>query len=161
MASTKSCHGSGTSPVDEPTYVVDTGVFLRWFVKQVGWEHARDVRSGFLAGDVVLETVDSVRVELGHVLRTKGFLPGLLTRDQVLASVRSVDDLDVTVHRIDVDTLERATALAIDRNLRLFDALLANCALERDSTLLTTDAKLCRAVEGLVSTELLRGVTGA
>lgn len=145
----------------DPAYVVDTGVFLRWFVRQVGWEHARDLRSGFLAGDVVLETVDSVRVELAHVLRTKGFLPGLLSRDQVLASVRSVDDLGITVHRIDADTLERATALAIDRNLRLFDALVANCALERGLPLLTSDAKLCRAVEGLVSTDLLRGVTGA
>jgi predicted nucleic acid-binding protein len=137
--------------------MVDTSVFLRWFVPQAGWEHAREVRGSFVAGTVALETIDSVRVELGHVLRTKGVVAGRLTRDQYLAAVRTVDDLGLVVHATDVDALDRAAALAADRNLRLFDALIVDRALERDLPLLTSDAKLCRGVEGLLSTELLRG----
>lgn len=149
---------SGTTRVADAAYVVDTGVFLRWFVKQVGWEHAREVRSDFVAGAVHLEAPDSVRVELAHALRTQGLLRGRLDRDQFLAAVRSLDDLGVTVHATDVDALELSAALAADRQLRVFDALVAHRAIHRGLTLLTSDARLCRAVDGLLSTELLRGV---
>lgn len=57
-----------------------------------------------------------------------------------------------------LDTLLRAAALSADRSLRLFDALFVVLALSTGATLLTSDAKLTRAVTGLVSTELLRGV---
>jgi predicted nucleic acid-binding protein len=143
------------------TYLVDTSVFLRWFIPQVGWEHAREVRAAFLAGSVALETADSARIELGHVLRTKGLQTGRLTRDQYLAAVRAVDDLGVLVHSTDVDALERSAALAADRHLRLIDAIIVDRALERDLPLLTSDARLCRVVDGLLSTELLRGVGGS
>lgn len=138
-------------------YVVDTGVFVRWFLRQVGSEHAREVRAAFLSGEVGLETVDSVRVELAHVLRTQGLLTGQLDRTTYLIDVRALDDLGVVMHGIDVDALEAAAALAADRNLRLFDALVVRQALAADLPLLTSDAKLVRAVGGLLSTELLRG----
>ncbi len=139
-------------------YLTDAGVFLRWFLKQVGWEHAREVRKAFLDGAVRLETPDSVRIDVAHALRTKGLLPGHLTRDQYLTAIRAIDDLGVLVHGSDADTVERAGALAGDRNLRFFDALVVDRALQRGLVVLTSDAKLVRAVEGLVSTELLRGV---
>ncbi len=142
------------------TYVVDTGVFLRWFVKQPGWEHARRVRADFLAGALSLETADSVRTELAHVLRTKGLIQGRLDRAQFLVAVRAVDDLGVAIHATDVDGLEQAAALAADHNLRVFDALMVHRSLQRGLPLLTTDAKLCRAIDGLISTELLSGVDG-
>lgn len=138
---------------------MDTSVVVRWFVRQIGWEHARQIRDAFLLGDVRLETTESLRIELAHVLRTKGLLPGLLDRERYLKAVRSVDDLDVVVHWTDVDRLERSAALAADRNLRIFDALIVDRAIERGLPLLTADAKLCRAVDGLLSTALLKGVT--
>lgn len=145
----------------ESRYVVDTGVFLRWFVKQAGWEHAREVRAAFLAGSVALETADSVRAELANVLRTKGLLRGRIDRAQFLGAVRAVDDLGVAIHPTDADNLEQAAALAADHGIRVFDAMMVHRSLARGLPLLTTDAKLCRDVEGLVSTELLRGVDGA
>lgn len=51
-----------------PAYVVDTGVVLRWFVPQVGYEHAREVRDAFRAGPVELAPPDFARVELAEVL---------------------------------------------------------------------------------------------
>ncbi|MGV9379105.1 hypothetical protein ACWDRB_25030 [Nonomuraea sp. NPDC003707] len=39
-------------------YLVDTGVFLRWFVDQPGYEHAREIQDAFLRGQVALETAD-------------------------------------------------------------------------------------------------------
>lgn len=139
-------------------YLVDTGVFLRWFVPQVGFEHARRLRRAFVAGDVALETVDCVRFELANVLRTKGLLPARLTRVEYLAAVRTVDDFGVVVHATDVEALERAAAYAADWNLRFFDAVVVDAAVRRELTLLTTDVKLSNAVGDRLSTELLRGL---
>ncbi|MEU4831963.1 hypothetical protein [Streptosporangium sp. NPDC023615] len=57
-------------------YIVDTGVFLRWFVDQPGFEHAREVQEAFLDDLVMLETADFARIEVAGVLRKKGLLVG-------------------------------------------------------------------------------------
>jgi hypothetical protein len=50
-------------------YVVDTGVFLRWFVDQEGFEHARELQRRLVAGSAAMETADFARVEVAGVLR--------------------------------------------------------------------------------------------
>ncbi|MGH8575048.1 MAG: type II toxin-antitoxin system VapC family toxin, partial [Gammaproteobacteria bacterium] len=117
-------------------FVVDTSVFLRWYVPQIGFEHAREVRRDFLTGAVALETVDSTRFELGHVLGTKGLLKGHLSAAQYRAAVRSIDDLGITIHGTDADALERAGVLTTQCNLRFFDALLVDRTLQRGMPLL-------------------------
>lgn len=144
----------------EERYLVDTGVFLRWFVPQVGWEHAREFRADYLAGTIALETVDSVRIELAHVLRAKGLLLSRLSRDQYVDAVRVVDDLHIAIHTTDADALARAAALAADRSLRFFDAVLVDRAVVEGLPLLTSDKRLVHAARGLLPTELLRGVDG-
>lgn len=139
------------------SYLVDSGVFIRWYVDQVGHEHARDVQADYLAGAVSLETVDLVRFEVADVLRRKGLLPGRLVESDYIAAVRAIDDLGIGVHVTDVDALERSATLAARRMLAFNDAVLVDRALETGRTLLTSDAGLCRAVDGLLSTELLRG----
>ncbi|MBG0814488.1 type II toxin-antitoxin system VapC family toxin [Planomonospora sp. ID82291] len=139
-------------------YVVDTGVFLRWFVDQPGFEHAREVQGAFLNGLVKLETADFARIEVAGVLRKKGLLTGRLTAEEFAAAVRVIDDLGVAVHQIGADHLERAAGLAVRLTLRMYDAVFAQLAFDRGVPLLTTDAKLCHAVEGVVKTEILRGV---
>jgi predicted nucleic acid-binding protein len=141
-------------------YVTDTSVFVRWYVPQVGYEHAIEVQTAFLAGTLALETVDFARIELANVLRKTGLRPGRLTELQYLAAVREIDDLGVVVHPTDVAALVRAATLAAERSLSVYDALLADRALMSGLPLLTADARLCRGVEGLLSTELLRGVGG-
>lgn len=140
-------------------YIVDTSVFLRWFVPQVGFEHAREVRRDFLAGTVELETVDSTRFELGHVLRKKGLLGGHINADEYLAAVRSIDDLGIAIHETDADSLERAGVLAVQYTLSFFDAVLVDRALQRGTSLLTSDRKLANAVGHTAPVEILRGVT--
>lgn len=144
----------------DQAYVVDTGVFVRWYVDQDGFEHAREVRDGFLEGAVQLSTTDLARVELAEVLRKKGLLLGRLDPGEYLSAVRDIDDLGVTVRPTEADVLVRAAALAARLRLRVFDALFVDLALSSGTTLLTTDLRLMRAVSGVVSTELLRGVAG-
>lgn len=139
-------------------FVVDTSVFLRWHIPQIGYEHAREVRQDFLAGAVELETVDSMRFELGHVLRTKGLLSGRLSAVQYRATVRSVDDLGVTIHTTDADALERAGVLTTQYTLRFFDAVFVDCALQHGMSLLSSDRKLANAVGNLAPVEILRGI---
>lgn len=145
----------------EGAYVVDTGVFVRWYVDQDGYQHARDVRDAFVDGAVRLSTTDLARIEVADVLRRKGLLPGRLDVDQYLGAVRTIDDLGVAVRDTDPGVLASAAALAAHRQLRVFDALFVDLALRTGHTLLTADARLARAVGGLVSTEVLRGVRSA
>ena len=77
---------------------------------------------------------------------------------EYVAATRAIDDLGVTVQITDVDALNSAAELAWRRNLRFFDAVLVNRAMERGIPLLTSDRKLATAVGTLAPIELLRGV---
>lgn len=138
-------------------YVVDTGVFVRWYVPQVGYEHAREAQAAFFAGDLELTTTDAARYELPHVLRKVGLLHGHLTAEECVIAARALDDLELLV-RPDADALQRAAALARDRTLRFFDALFVDLALVRSLPLLTSDAGLARATAGLLPVVVLRGI---
>lgn len=140
------------------SYVVDTSVFLRWWVEQVGWQHAQRVRDQFLAGEIVLITPEFTRIELAEVLRKKALLDGILNEAEYLDAVASLDVLGVDLVQLDLDGLLRAAALGARRNLRLFDALGASLALDRGLPLLTGDARCARALAGVVEVEVLEGI---
>ncbi|MGI8536931.1 MAG: type II toxin-antitoxin system VapC family toxin [Mycobacteriales bacterium] len=140
-------------------YVVDTGVLLRWYVPQPGFEHARQVRADLLAGDLALLAPQLALVEFADVLRRKALLPGAMDRADYLAAVRDVPSFGVEVRTPDLDALGRACALAVDRRIRLYDAVFVELALSTGVPLLTADARLARGVSGQVSTEVLRGVS--
>ena len=57
-------------------YVVDTGVFIRWFIDQQGYEHAREFQRQLVDASATATTVDFARVEVAGVLRSKGLLAG-------------------------------------------------------------------------------------
>lgn len=109
-------------------YVVDTGVFLRWFVDQDGFEHARELQRSLVNGVTAAETVDFARVEVAGVLRKKAFLTGCLTLDEFTAAVRVIDDMGVTVHATTADRLERAAGLSARKTLGIYDALFVQLA---------------------------------
>ncbi len=140
------------------TYVVDTSVFVRWWVDQVGWQHAQRVRDEFLAGDLELITPDFTRIELAEVLRKKGLVDAVLSEDEYLAAVGSLDVLRVELVPLGEDDLTRAAALAARQSLRMFDAVGASLALDRGLTLLTGDARCARALVGVVDVEVLEGI---
>lgn len=138
-------------------YLVDSGVPVRWYVEQPGYEECLRYQAAFLAGSIVLETVDIVRVELGNVLRKKGLLPKLITPEEFVAASRSLDDLGMTVHRTGVDELGAAADLSSRRMIGFFDAVLVVRAVDLGVPLLTTDARLCTAAAGLIRTQLIAG----
>lgn len=139
-------------------YVVDTGVFLRWFVDQDGFEHARELQQELVSGSMTVATVDFARVEVAGVLRKKGLLAGRLTAEEFAASVRVIDDIGVTVHETTADRLERAASLAARKMLGMYDALFVRLAQELELPLLTSDAKLGRAAGDTIRVEVLRRI---
>lgn len=139
-------------------YVVDTGVFVRWFVDQDGFQHARNLQDDLVDEKTTVATVDFARVEVAGVLRKKGLLTKLLTTEEFAAAVRVIDDIGVTVHETTSDRLEQAARLAATKMLRMYDALFIALASELDLPLLTSDAKLKRAADDIVEIEVLRGV---
>jgi predicted nucleic acid-binding protein len=140
------------------TYVVDTSVFVRWWVRQVGWEHAQQIRESFLAGEVELVTPEFTRIEHAEVLRKKGFLGNVLDFDEYLAAVQALDVMGVEMVTLTQEDLARAAALGANHSLRMFDAIGASLALDRGLTLLTADAKCALAVANVVDVEVLKGV---
>jgi predicted nucleic acid-binding protein len=147
-------------PVAE-SFLVDTGVFIRWFVDQPGFEHAREIQQSYMEGSVDLETVDFARVEVAGVLRKKALLTGLYTREEFVTAVRVVDDLGLLIHETTGERLAKAADLAARHMLRMYDAVFVQMASELQLPLLTSDVKLCSAAKELVETELLRGVVNA
>lgn len=137
-------------------YVVDTGVFLRWFVDQDGFEHARELQAELVNGSTTVATVDFARVEVAGVLRKKGLLAGRLTPEEFASAVRVIDDIGVTVHETTADRLESAASLAARRMLGMYDALFVNLAQELGLPILTSDKRLARAADGTVRVEVLR-----
>lgn len=142
----------------DDAYVVDSSVYVRWFVDQVGFEHAREVRDAFLAGEVVLASPDLARVEVANVLRKKGLLTGHLTRDELLAAVRTLDDIGVELVAQDADGIERTAHVSADHMLTVYDATFVDLALQRGVTLLTADARSSRAAANVVEVQVLRDV---
>lgn len=136
-------------------YVVDTGVFLRWFIDQDGFERARDLQQMLIAGAAAASTVDFARVEVAGVLRKKGLLTGRLAPEEFIAAVRVIDDAGVAVYPTTADRLERAAELAARKTLGMYDALFVQLAQELGLPLLTCDAKLSRAIGGAVRVEVL------
>ena len=133
-------------------------MFLRWFIDQDGFEHARDLQQKLVDGSVAVETVDFARVEVAGVLRKKGLLAGRLTTEEFTAAVRVIDDIGVSVHETTAGRLEYAAAMAARKNLGMYDALFVQLAGELDLPLLTTDIRLRRAAGGLVRIEVLQGI---
>lgn len=143
------------------TCVLDTGVFVRWFLEQDGFEHAREVQGQLAADEITVATIDFARVEVAGVLRKKALLPKLLTPAEFAAAVRVIDDVGgITIHNTTADLLEQSAVLAANHMLRMYDALFVQLALTRDLPLLTSDAKLARAAGSLIDIEVLRGVSG-
>ncbi|MEV4574988.1 type II toxin-antitoxin system VapC family toxin [Nonomuraea jabiensis] len=97
-------------------------------------------------------------MEVAGVLRKKGLLSGRLTPEEFVAAVRLIDEFGVKIHAVNADVLERAADLAVRLTLRMYDAVFAQLAVDRGIPLLTTDVKLCHAVEGVAETVVLRGV---
>lgn len=128
-------------------YLTDTGVFVRWFLKQPGWQEAQRLRDRYLAGDVALEKTECARLELPHVLRKKGLLTAKLTEDDYRAAVRIIDDFEIPVEPLTADMIEASAVLAVKHNLRFFDAVFLQRAASASLTLLTTDQPLGRVAE--------------
>jgi predicted nucleic acid-binding protein len=141
-------------------FVVDAGVFIRWFIDQDGYKHAREFQRQLVGGSVMATTVDFARVEVAGVLRSKGLLAGRLTAEEFIAAVRVIDDMGVAVETITADRLEQAAELAARNQLRMYDPLFVHLAREMDLPVLTSDLKLQHAAAGMVRIEVLRGIGG-
>lgn len=145
-----------TSPI--PGYVLDSSVAVRWYVDQVGYEHAREIQAQAVHGQMTLLAPDVLRWELGDVLRKKGVRPGLLDVQDVVDALDGLAAAGVVVHPTAPDDVSGLTRLAVRLGTSLFDAAFVSLSLSTGLTLITADVPLFRAGSGVVSTELLRGV---
>jgi predicted nucleic acid-binding protein len=132
------------------SYIVDTGVLARWFLKQDGWQQARKYRDGFVAEAISLETTWCARFELPHVLRLRGLVPGHLSEELYRAGSRIIDDLGIHVETMSADEVEQCAILSARNNITFFDAVFVFRSLVTGLPLLTTDVRLAHAAQHLV-----------
>jgi predicted nucleic acid-binding protein len=137
-------------------YVVDTGVFIRWFIDQQGYEHAREFQRQLVDASATATTVDFAQVEVAGVLRSKGLLAGSRQRSSSQPSGWSTTWGDCRGDHC--WRLEQAAELAARNQLRMYDALFVQLATEMDLPVLTSDLKLQHAAARLVRIEVLRGI---
>ncbi len=109
-------------------------------------------------GELLLATPDLARVEVANVLRRKGLVAGLLSREDYLAAAGDIDALGVQVQPTDEEVLSRAVVLSADYMISVLDALFLDLAVVTGGTPVTADKGLASTAAQLVSTILLRGI---
>lgn len=117
--------------------VVDTSVAFKWFAPdEPGAAKAAALLDAHLAGEVELIAPASLPLELANALRWSGTLA-----ESVLELVAGFGLAHIELAEMTPARLARATALAYEHRLAVYDAVFLALAEERECPLATADRK--------------------
>ncbi len=122
--------------------VVDANLVVRWFVREDGWEVARQVLGSgdrLAAPDLVLTELASVMCRYAR----RGTVPRSLLAETLQQAADSIDVLIPTP-----ELFGRATEIALELGHALHDCVYLATAEIMRGTLVTSDAKLVREFGG-------------
>ena len=129
-------------------FVLDASVTATWLLPDEHTDASRRLFAGVRSGDVELHAPDLWLVECGNIIvnavrRKRTTAANALALWQVLDSVRTRCEL----YRPEPPQVRAALALALERNLSLYDATYLWLAQSLSLPLLTEDALLARAAK--------------
>ena len=132
--------------------VVDTSVVFKWFGAhdEAGTDEALGLLDAHAAGTRVLIAPASMPLELANSLRYSG-----MAVDAVLEIVGGVGLTHIESFELSSERLERATDLALEHDISVYDAVFLALAHERGCPLVTADRKAFAGIETTVAVELL------
>ena len=117
--------------------VLDTSAIVKWFVEEVESSEMRRIRDLFLSGRVVIYVPSLLFVELANALR---YVKGLTSMD-VINALKALSILHLNVIN-SMEVLDKATEIAFNANVTVYDAVYVALAKATNSKLLTYDSKL-------------------
>jgi len=133
--------------------VVDSSIFVKWFVPEKDSDKAIQLRAAHIAGNVRLATLDLAFWEVANTLRFPRPVP---TAEEIGAAIRSMMDLGLQAITPTPDLVQRAAQLALSRNLTVYDASFAALALELGYPLVSADDDLVERTRDLGISHRLR-----
>ncbi len=135
---------------DEPRFVLDSSVLIKWFRQGEVWaSQALMLRDAYLDGRIGVLVPDLVAYELANVLRFKTDL----STEQVCAGVQSLFDLGLDWIAPSPAVMARAIEIARQYDTTVYDATFVALAERLEVKLVTADARL---VERLASLPCVR-----
>lgn len=131
--------------------VIDASVVLKWFLHESGREEALEIGQKHRLGQVQLVVPDLLFVEVLNVLRYKG------ASSQELKDInRTLWNLQFRVERVNSLLLEKATCLALQYNLSIYDSLYLAVSIFHGISLITADKALAKAPSTTLLTSIKR-----
>ena len=125
--------------------VVDASVVVKWFLDEEGSKEARQLRSEHISGKISLVVPELLFSEVLNALRYKGG-----TKESLSQANRALWDIQFHIEKNSSFLLEKATHLALEHNLSLYDSLYLALALLYGCPLITADTSLAKAANVVV-----------
>jgi len=133
-------------------YVIDASVAVKWFsVGEKAVSQAVRLQEEHLSGAATLIAPALLFYEVSNALR---YNPNF-SKETVSEAVSSLFASELTVFRPEQRSLLTAVALALERQLTVYDSVYLAIALELDVPLVTADGKFFKKTSSLAHVELL------
>lgn len=133
--------------------VVDSSVAFKWLSPhgESGLERAVELLLSHRAGELALMAPAFLQIELASSLRHSRYLD----RDETIALVSALDELDIGLIESTPTRLVAATDLSYRHGTSVYDALFLALAEELDCPLVTADRKAFAGIDSQVEIRLL------
>lgn len=128
--------------------VVDASVVVKWFLDEEGKKEALQLRTEHIAGKISLVVPDLLFLEVLNALRYKGG-----TEKSLADANRALWNIQFHIEKSSSFLLEKASMLALEHNLSLYDAVYLALALLYGCPLVTADTSLAKAANVVVLKE--------
>lgn len=132
--------------------VPDTSVVLKWFLDEPDRQRALALRAAHGEGVLTLLFLELLLYEVANVLR---FKPGW-SAAHVATAVDALYALEVETRVASPALLARASHLAVDYDVSVYDAAFIALAQEEDAAYVTADERVARRAKSLTCVHSLR-----
>ncbi len=124
--------------------VVDASIVIKWFLDEDDSAAARQLRQSHLQGEILLVVPELLFVEVLNALRYKGG-----TEKSIAAANKVLWDTQFHIEKINSFLLEKASTLALQYQLSVYDALYLALSTAYGCPLITADASLLKTPSAL------------
>ena len=132
--------------------VPDASVVAKWFLEEPFSREARRLRDDFVAGDIEVHVPHLLAFEVVNALR----FSGAYAREDLGEVGEALDAYGFAAHPLQGPYRRRATDLAWDRRITVYDASYAALAESLDCAFFTADNQLLERLDGLAVARHIR-----
>lgn len=133
-----------TEPSEDPCFIVDTSVALKWFLEkdEANVGRARELREAFIAGLCTLRAPSLLLVEIANAL-TVGRRS---SRALIARALRDIAEIKLDLAELHFSTLDVSVELALRFGITVYDSYFLALAIESGGMLVTADEAFLKRV---------------